>query len=667
MNNIIKRVWNQNRMVNIEDLCGMAFQAESGGHTFEITGVDDTGAVVPLTGTVAGVFRRPDNADIALTGAASGGVASVTLTDDCYAVPGRFGLTIFVTSGGQKTAVYAAIGTVASTNGGAVAGDTPQDVVDLINAIAAAVATIPASYTDLMTAIAPIYSTTALYPVGSYTWHDGHLYRCTTPITTAETWTAAHWTSAVLGNDVGGLKSALYDNEIIDVFEDGTYSNSTWRGITLTWKGKVAHVVGTATGGNFTSPNIFVNANGFPTNISAGDVININIARTTANVYVNIFSYVNNTFTNEAVISRTQKYTIPENATGLLIRLLVYNGTTVNGDLSFAITKSATVKSQETVLPTILPGMKGSTVNTIEAVLNKYGIAVLGKGTYELNRAINMPDGSMIKGAGEATVIKAATGADAIVAGASCTIENVKIHSDDGHTQSPGTAAGIRVSGNYDATPLKYNIKISNVTIDGFPLAGIYGTKTGTWVGDSISAVNCTIFNSYAGIFLEDYSEFGRYTNIMCRDNYIGLYNKSGNNVFENCSFSNNAVGVYLVGDDGDNSRNNGHGSIIGCTINHSNNNNGFAVICRGLDANGFVFDSCQIWYGKIQVENSTGITFNNCMLGAFNTNTEIINYTANDLFLMNCLFKVGATFSGSGGETHAINCFKFDGTPITV
>lgn len=226
-NNIIKRVWNQNRMVNIEDLCGMAFQAEAGGHTFQIFGVDDTGAAVPLSGTVAGVFRRPDNADIALTGASTGGVASVTLTEDCYAVPGFFGLTIFVTSGGQKTAVYAAVGTVAVTSGGVVAGETPQDVVDLINAIAAAVATIPASYTDLMTAIAPIYSTTALYSVGSYVWHDGHLYRCTTPITTAETWTAAHWTAAVLGDDVGELKSALSNNAFnVNSFENGAISET---------------------------------------------------------------------------------------------------------------------------------------------------------------------------------------------------------------------------------------------------------------------------------------------------------------------------------------------------------------------------------------------------------------------------------------------------------
>lgn len=215
MNNIIKRVWNQNRMVNIEGLCGMAFQAESGGHTFEISGVDDTGAAVALSGTVTGVFRRPDNADIALTGSASDGVVSVTLTNDCYAVPGRFGLVVYVTSNSQKVAVYSCVGTVASTNGGEVAGDTPQDVVDLINAIAAAVATIPPSYTDLMAAIAPTYSNSALYAVGAYVWYDGNLYRCTTAITTAESWTEAHWTAVNIGDsvntDIGNLREAIAD------------------------------------------------------------------------------------------------------------------------------------------------------------------------------------------------------------------------------------------------------------------------------------------------------------------------------------------------------------------------------------------------------------------------------------------------------------------------
>lgn len=207
MNNIIKRAWNQNRMTSIEDLQGMAFQAESGGHTFEISGIDDAGEAVELSGTVSGVFIRPDQTDVALTGTVSDGIVSVTLTSACYAVAGRFGLTIFVTINSQKTAIYAAVGSVARTSTGTVAGSTPQDVVDLINAIEAAVATIPADYTDLMAAIAPTYSNTALYAVGSYVWYDGELYKCTTAITEAESWTAAHWELFSLAQSVAGLNS----------------------------------------------------------------------------------------------------------------------------------------------------------------------------------------------------------------------------------------------------------------------------------------------------------------------------------------------------------------------------------------------------------------------------------------------------------------------------
>ena len=130
-NTIIKRAWNQNRMVNIEDLCGMAFQSESGGHTFNISGIDDTGAAVSLSGTVTAVFLRADNAAIRLNGSISNGKAVVTLSSDCYTVPGRFLLTIYVTSGGQKVAVYSAMGNVTRTDGVA-AGSVPPLVTDRI-------------------------------------------------------------------------------------------------------------------------------------------------------------------------------------------------------------------------------------------------------------------------------------------------------------------------------------------------------------------------------------------------------------------------------------------------------------------------------------------------------------------------------------------------------
>ncbi|MBR2681590.1 MAG: hypothetical protein IKE23_12760, partial [Exiguobacterium sp.] len=211
MNTIIKRTWNQNRMSNIEDLRGMAFQAEDGGHTFEISGINDANEAVSLSGTVAGVFMRPDGTDVALTGTASAGVVSVTLSDACYAVDGRFGLYIFVTSDSRKTCIYACIGTVAQTSYGTVAGDTPADVVDLVNAINAAIASIPADYSALLDSIAPSFSDSTAYTTGTIVWYNGLLYQFTAD-KAAGSWDATKVRQIALADDVSELKNAFVES-----------------------------------------------------------------------------------------------------------------------------------------------------------------------------------------------------------------------------------------------------------------------------------------------------------------------------------------------------------------------------------------------------------------------------------------------------------------------
>lgn len=70
--------------------------------------------------------------------------------------------------------------------------------------------------------VAAQYSTSATYDVGDYVIYNGQLYRCTTAITTAESWTAAHWMAAVLGDDVGDLKNALdYSNDHLGSYKYG--------------------------------------------------------------------------------------------------------------------------------------------------------------------------------------------------------------------------------------------------------------------------------------------------------------------------------------------------------------------------------------------------------------------------------------------------------------
>lgn len=66
--------------------------------------------------------------------------------------------------------------------------------------------------------VAGAYSSSATYAVGDYVYYNKTLYRCITAITTAEPWTAAHWTAAVLGNDVGELRSGL-SNVLTDVLD----------------------------------------------------------------------------------------------------------------------------------------------------------------------------------------------------------------------------------------------------------------------------------------------------------------------------------------------------------------------------------------------------------------------------------------------------------------
>lgn len=73
-------------------------------------------------------------------------------------------------------------------------------------------------------AIAPVYSTSSTYPVGAYVYHDGTLYRCATAITTAESWTAAHWTAAVIGKDVSDIKSAI---NVLTKLESSSFGSGT--------------------------------------------------------------------------------------------------------------------------------------------------------------------------------------------------------------------------------------------------------------------------------------------------------------------------------------------------------------------------------------------------------------------------------------------------------
>ena len=162
-------------------------------------------------GTVSATVIRADGRTVPLTGTITGNVVSLALIESCMEVPGQIQIFIRLTSGNVKTTVFAGVFTAVRTETDTVIdpGTIIPSVTDLINQIDAAIDSIPADYSTLLGSVASTYSASKTYAVGDYVWYDGALYRCTTAISTAESWTAAHWSRTVLGDDVTGLKSAI--------------------------------------------------------------------------------------------------------------------------------------------------------------------------------------------------------------------------------------------------------------------------------------------------------------------------------------------------------------------------------------------------------------------------------------------------------------------------
>lgn len=271
MNNLINAVWHQDGMIKVDNLFGSAFTAEDGGHTFQIRGVDESGQTLSMAGSISATFIRPDGTTVALTGSNPDGVATITLTDDCYAVPGYFSMFIYMTLSGQITCVYACVGNIVSSSTGSVAPTASVDVVDLINAIEEAVASIPADYSALWTSLAPEYSSSATYRAGDFVTYSGKLYQCMQDITTAEAWTSGHWNETPMGYSVSS-------NMIImnSVFNGGTAKDG--QGVVPMVAGYYKTSNDTTQNGQYTRSNVWSCCR---CECSAGDVFTVNLHGTT--------------------------------------------------------------------------------------------------------------------------------------------------------------------------------------------------------------------------------------------------------------------------------------------------------------------------------------------------------------------------------------------------
>ena len=98
----------------------LLFQGENNAHRFIIVpaeGVDFTGC------EIQGKFVRADNTQVSLIGGVVSGNAEIVLTGECYNVAGRAQLTVYAIQNNQAVAIYAAVGNVFPSLGGAAAPD----------------------------------------------------------------------------------------------------------------------------------------------------------------------------------------------------------------------------------------------------------------------------------------------------------------------------------------------------------------------------------------------------------------------------------------------------------------------------------------------------------------------------------------------------------------
>lgn len=253
---LIERVANLNGPIIPDTLNGVLNGSEIDAHKFIITATRE-GAQVVLTGTVTASFLRADGAEVVLTGEIEDGAATVTLAQSCYAVPGRFDLTVFVTADGVKTGVYACTGGVRNTTSGTIIdpgqivpsvddviskqAELAQDVADASSAIASA--------QNAVSYLAPVFSTSRTYAVGEYVTKDGALYICTTAVETAGTWDATKWQSVTFGGELADLNSAI--EPLFDVTEVLTNKAPTGGNNTdVTYNDDGSTTIGTTDNGN---------------------------------------------------------------------------------------------------------------------------------------------------------------------------------------------------------------------------------------------------------------------------------------------------------------------------------------------------------------------------------------------------------------------------------
>ena len=307
----------------------------------------------------------------------------------------------------------------------------------------------------------------------------------------------------------------------------------------------------------------------------------------------------------------------------------------------------------------------------IEAKLKEHGSCLLGTGVFYVS-GVKMPDSTTLMGMGTATTVillpEVEEGA-AVQIGSFCSVKDLflrgaeeDIELGDGVGERHGLLfKGTATTKDWSGQPM--HSMVSSCHLASFTGGGITCTDTGYSARCAMTVTNCHAYNCGAGINISHLSEFHEFTNVLCIANNYGCVNNGGNNIFVNCGFTGNKTG-FLIDNTDKKSPNNSHGSMVGCTINHSGKNEGVGIMVLGATS-GYVFSACQIFFSKIVVENSSAIHFDNLNCGR---KVHVTVKGSMPVLFTNSLFLEQVPLElGEGAKARFINCFTRGGTPVGV
>lgn len=187
--------------VKVEYLDGNLFSMDNAGNTIHVYTFYD-GEPQEISGSISANVIRADGSTVAVSGAKEGNRAYVILPQAAYAVPGVCTIVVKATDSTTVTTIAALVANVymSSTDTPVDPGTIIPSVQNLIAAIDAAIASIPADYSSLISTIAQNYSSNSIYPtVGTIVWYNGELVQNKVPILTAETYDPDKWESSKVG------------------------------------------------------------------------------------------------------------------------------------------------------------------------------------------------------------------------------------------------------------------------------------------------------------------------------------------------------------------------------------------------------------------------------------------------------------------------------------